>query len=127
MKISELITILEAPNANHIEIESLIGALRKFEDRPVKMFTEKVRKMKFPKVDPEKAAAALTEVFQNSLAFEEKLKEMQSSRDYTKPVFQLVFEKLFPSSKPPSKSIKRADLIEKIRKERRREENWATA
>lgn len=83
--------------------------------------------MKVPKVDPNAVVQELKILFRNSLAFEQRIQEMQSDRDYTKAVFMTVFTKLFPSSRPPAASIKKADLVDRIRRERRRAENLATA
>ncbi|MEL6824626.1 MAG: hypothetical protein AAGL97_11465 [Pseudomonadota bacterium] len=57
-------------------------------------------------MDPSAVVEELKALFRNSLAFAQRIQEMQRDRDYTKAVFITVFKSLFPSMRPPAASIK---------------------
>ena len=78
-------------------------------------------------VDPIAAAKRLKAKFRDSEAFEACLAEMRANRAYTKPVFMDIFKALFPKRPLPPATIKRADLIARIARQRRRDENIAAA
>jgi hypothetical protein len=126
MKVSELVTLIDAHIAGEPDVEMLVQSLRKFSDFDVSFVTEKLKTMKVPKVRPAEAAKELSSQFQDSRVFETRLSEMETSRDYTKAVFLHIYQSLFPNAGRLPKSIKRADLVERIRKQRRRDENLAT-
>jgi len=63
-------------------------------------------RVKVPQVDPSAVVEELKALFRNSLAFAQRIQEMQRDRDYTKAVFITVFKSLFPSMRPPAASIK---------------------
>lgn len=127
MKTSEFTDYLKAQSNPNDDVQKFIGALERFNQLPLSLVTDKLAKMKVPKVDPSAVVNELKSLFRNSLAFEQRIQEMQRDRDYTKAVFMTVFKSLFPSMRPPAASIKKADLVDRIRRERRRAENLATA
>jgi len=127
MKTSEFTGYLKAQSNPNEDVQKFIGALERFNQLPLSLVTDKLAKMKVPKVDPSAVVDELKSLFRNSLAFEQRIQEMQRDRDYTKAVFMTVFKSLFPSMRPPVASIKKADLVDRIRRERRRAENLATA
>lgn len=127
MKTSEFTEYLKAQSTPNGDVQKFIGALERFNQLPLSLVTDKLAKMKVPKVDPSAVVDELKSLFRNSLAFEQRIQEMQRDRDYTKAVFMTVFKSLFPSMRPPAASIKKADLVDRIRRERRRAENLATA
>lgn len=127
MKTSEFTDYIKAHSNPDEDVQKFIAALEKFNQLPLSLVTDKLSKMKVPKVDPCAVVDELKSLFRNSLAFEQRIQEMQRDRDYTKAVFLTVFQSLFPSIRPPAASIKKADLVDRIRRERRRAENLATA
>lgn len=127
MKTSEFTEYLKAQSPPNEDVQKFIGALERFNQLPLSLVTDKLAKMKVPKVDPSAVVDELKSLFRNSLAFEQRIQEMQRDRDYTKAVFMTVFKSLFPSMRPPAASMKKADLVDRIRRERRRAENLATA
>lgn len=127
MKTREFTDYLKAQSNPNEDVQKFIGALERFNQLPLSLVTDKLAKMKVPKVDPSAVVNELKSLFRNSLAFEQRIQEMQRDRDYTKAVFMTVFKSLFPSMRPPAASIKKADLVDRIRRERRRAENLATA
>lgn len=127
MKLNEIADILRRLPAGDEDMSRFIRLLEKFGDTPVSTFTEKASRMRMPKVNAIDAANSLKPYIDSSVRFEETISKMEADKDYTKPVFISIFKTLFPESKPPTESLNRAKLIERIRRERRRQENQATA
>ena len=127
MKLEEVIRILEAESHQSDELDILLLALRKHKSVRVGMFAEKVRSMRMPKVDPQRAVEKLNRVFQDTNSFDEYLNKMSSDRDYTKAILIQIFRSLFPRVKAPAQSSTKAKIIQKLREQRIRAENYATA
>lgn len=79
------------------------------------------------KIDPVAAAKRLRAHFRDSNAFEACLAEIRADRAYTKAVLMEIFKNLFPKRRPPPDTIKRGELIDRIGRQRRRDEDVAAA
>ena len=79
------------------------------------------------KIDPVVVAKRLKAHFRNSDAFEKCLSDIRADRAYTKAVLMEIFKALFPKRRPPPDTIKRGELIDRIGRQRRRDEDVAAA
>ena len=142
MKITEFRTLLNTTLTDATEASALSDALARFDDMSIFEFAsflnarkitgkssgpEKKAASKQPSVDLVTLANTLKSLKAKPDQFDAEIDKIASAKSVTKAAVQRLYEELFENKSPLPASLTKPEMIERIKRQRRRDANFASA
>lgn len=109
------------------DAEALNRALQRFDDMLLSQFTEFLKGVNSPELSALHMAQTLRPLVSEPQKFEAKLDSLAESRNCTKAVLQSLFQTLFDTDVKLPPKLKKEEMVERIKRKRRRIANFEAA
>ncbi len=127
MKVSHLRSNLKRLNLSDSDRTRLDAALKRLDSLTIEQLCVAIEKIKAPAISVNEVAASLRALVGKRDAFEAALDELSNKKACTKPVLQQLYKSVFDTTSPLPSKMTKAEMIERMKRQRRRQANFDTA